>query len=128
MQLLTLDETTLFYYSLSQGGKKTAGSVASLLKDWSNGVTAGAAPSNTSHVSSAISSEVAIISKPKSAATTGIVKGKGKNIVKEEPVEEETAGFVDEDKMQGVERDQAVNSPIKGNAKLDSAVRLVPCR
>lgn len=142
MQLLTLDETTLFYYSLRHSyanPKASDEGFRAVVNNWSAAVnlTKLPAPANTtgsktestlapgkSATASTISNSVAIESKVKLASTE---KGKAKkSAVKVEEIEDDIHGIVDEDEMDGVEREDAMMSPVKGvGNRPDIAVRLI---
>jgi hypothetical protein len=121
--MLTLDETTLFYYSLSLSkGKNTS----SLIQDWADYVDTMTNPklhTNNAHGStltrassqatkvSPLSNQVAITSqKP-----TGLSKA-------DLSIDNMTGGLADKDEVEGTEPDEAINNPPKGRVRATSAV------
>jgi hypothetical protein len=129
--MLTLDETTLFYYSLSLSKDKK---VSSLIKDWSKFVdnsTKPKLPSNTHGSStsttlasntqargtkvSPLTNQVAITSREEGPKST--LRSKA-----DLSVDEVSGGLSDEDEVQGAEREEAVNSPPKGKVRATNAV------
>lgn len=131
--MLTLDETTLFYLSLPSAANGSQLSRKSAIDRWAEdlpprGVRTASGPSSRastatmlSRVSSAPGRHTAV-----SALTKGITITSKLPVVKAEPVadiHDFGGGLSDCDETQGPERDNAVYSPIKGNARKDSSVR-----
>jgi hypothetical protein len=121
--MLTLDETTLFYYSLSlSNGKKTS----SLIKDWADYVDTATNPklrtnnarSSTSTRTSSQATKVSPLSD-QVAITSQKPAGPSKADLS---IDNVTGGLADEDEVEGAERDEAINSPPKGKVRATSAV------
>jgi hypothetical protein len=138
--MLTLDETTLFYFSLtntSSGGKR----FNSLITDWVNKVDQ--RPSESSRPNVKVNSKPGssrslapgapgLASKPASTKSSN-PSALTKDITITSPVEQDECkagdedgfgSFVDEDETQGPEREAAVMSPPKGKRRLSSSVSL----
>lgn len=129
--LLTLDESTLFYWTLSDISHNTEQKNSSAIDKWaaaiSNYRAASQAPRSTS-------------SRPKTdiqvpSLTTGTSSGRSyapsvvsnnvKIFVKAEPAQAtiyNNGGLSDNDEIRGQERDFAINSPPKGKKRITSEV------
>jgi len=133
LTMLTLDETTLFYYSLSLSKDKK---VSSLIKDWSKFVdnsTKPKLPSNTHGSStsttlasntqarargtkvSPLTDQVVITSREEGPKST--LRSKA-----DLSLDDVSGGLSNEDEVQGAEREEAVNSPPKGKVRATNAV------
>lgn len=145
MSLLTLDETTLYYYFLSDRTSNGKEKFTTGINNW-----AAAIPDNAStKVASASGPPSASISKlsnrsahlpaltnatSRSSSSTSVLSKSVKisqNIkVKAEPqalshdasIEINEFGLEDDDETMGVEREAALNSPLKGKTRVSSAV------
>ena len=129
--MLTLDETTLFYYSLSLSkGKK----FSSLIQEWADFVdnttkpkvsnsTCGSTSTTLASTStratkvSPLNDHVAIISRVREEVPKSAVQSNA-----DLSVDSVSGGLADEEELQGAERDEAINSPPKGKVRATSAV------
>lgn len=126
--MLTLDETTLFYFSLAcstSGPKIKTGAI----DRWNNAVsTFGARSRPGSKASTTIAAST--ISKTSSAAKrfvapsalTSDIQIQSSYPVKTEEREVDFGGVSDADETQGPEHEAAASSPMKGNTRKDSDV------
>ena len=111
--MLTLDETTLFYYTISANkGQKLSGLVKNWVKTVADAKAAGDATSNSRAVSSTLHPS-ATSSKAKSQA----IKREGAilDIL-------DIGGLSDKDETEGAEREAAIKSPPKNGKRATSSV------
>jgi hypothetical protein len=115
--MLTLDRTTLFYFSLRDLDEKNKHS--GLIKDWATKIPRNAKPGSSTHTPSLThgstrSSHAA--SSIRSALNTVKISNH------DDGVEIAEGGLSDLDETIGNERDAAVKSPPKGKQRISSAV------
>ena len=134
--MLTLDETTLFYFSLTNtntSGKK----IGSLITNWANEVTSRLPSHSNLQANSKASNAHSVTSHGPAASRSASTKSSTTSVLTKRvaitsSVEldgcdvgdgDDGAGiFLDEDETQGAERDAAVASPPKGKRRLSSSV------
>jgi hypothetical protein len=119
LPLLVLDETTLFYHTLSVTKPSKA---AGLIKSWAANVSEVVhLASKTKAPASTRTATSTTLNNPKArtTATSRAVVISSKIKVKSEPVDN-VLGFADKDETE--ERQAALSSPIKGKKRLDSSV------
>lgn len=142
--LLTLDELTLFYWTLSDASHKKR-KHSSAIDEWSLAIPAKATNSTKSAPKSTSSRARSDLPSLTSGATTSqsyapsvlsdnvkIFSRQSLDLVKvkAEPALEESmydGGLSDNDEMRGEERDAAINSPPKGKKRLTSEVIVLLC-
>jgi hypothetical protein len=126
MQLLTLDETTLFYFSLTSEPipKKTG-----IIKNWAAAVDS--FPSRAPSVKSGSSrSQVPLLttgstrSSVTSTLTDAVLISIDRKFARDPTPDDNdrVGGLVDEDETRGKERDAAISSPVKGKMRVTSSV------
>ena len=130
--MLTLDETTLFYWSLyshkdSESGQK------GVIADWNAGVNAFAPPSQGSDFKNR-SRATSKRSKSQVPALTDASTHSSRSVLTDTVIITSTApdsavkpesacgGLIDEDETTGAERDAAISSPVKGHIRMTSIV------
>lgn len=122
--MLTLDDTTLFYYTLSlKDVRKPSG----IINDWRKIVEANSAPKLPTKAASARSSST-LTSKTHTSTLVATVPSKSKpELTVEASNHDDTAdnaigGLSDEDETWGVEQQAAVTSPPKNGKRATSSV------
>jgi hypothetical protein len=119
--MLTLDETTMFYYSLySVTGAKTG-----VIENWKTRVE----PPHSKPASRVSSNSTLPSLTAGSTATTtrstlskNVLISESRKIKTEEPSVSQFGGLSDEDEANGDERDAAATSPFKGRNRATSSV------
>jgi len=118
LPFLVLDETTLFYHTLSVTKPSKA---AGLIKSWTANVSEAVHAALNTKVPAAkrtSSSTTLNDSKARMTTTSSAIVVSSRIKVKNEPVDMQ--GFIDEDETE--ERQAALSSPIKGKKRLNSSV------
>ena len=137
--LLTLDQSTLFYWTLSDASQKKR-KHSSKINEWAATIPATAKPtfqaprSTSSHSKSDIPSLTSGASRSSAPSVltdnVKIISYRASNPVKvkAEPVPElsmyDDGGLSDNDEIRGEEREVAINSPPKGKKRVTSEVSL----
>jgi hypothetical protein len=126
--MLTLDETTLFYFSLysqSQSHKK------GVINDWASNVASFdsgiSLPKPKSKGGASLNSGVPSLTRAstlssKSSALTDSITITDKKEGRPVSYSSHIGGLQDEDEAHGAERDAAASSPVKGKVRLSSRV------
>jgi len=129
--MLTLDETTLFYFSLysyPKSGKKGG------IKNWASSVASFAPESKlkTKGSASSKSSQVPSLTKGPSNLSSSTSVLTNNVLIFSDDVHDSGAihandfgGLQDEDETMGPERDLAASSPVKGKTRLTSTVAFI---
>ena len=128
--MLTLDETTLYYWSLNSPDESHK---KGLITDWTSSVNSFAPSQNPKNKSIAKSTNSRVPSltnastrsSSKSVLTdTVMITADRKNSRQsaQEPNVKISGGLPDEDETNGEERDVAISSPVKGKVRLTSTV------
>lgn len=120
--MLTLDQSTLFYFSLNSNPDIKRG-----IKSWASNVDMGLssdhAKLNNRPVSSKAGSSKSVITSKSTLVDNVIISRKvAVNSRPDSPLSENFGGIRDEDETFGAERDAAISSPIKGRGRLTSSV------
>lgn len=137
--LLTLDESTLFYWTLSDTSGKKRKHI-SAINEWASAISANnstkstsASKSTSSHAKSEIPSLTSGASSRPSAPSVlsnnvRIISHQSSDLVKVKPAPAAAlaicydGGLSDNDEMRGEEREVAINSPPKGKKRITSEV------
>ena len=138
--LLTLDQSTLFYWTLSDASRKQR-KHSSAINEWAAAIPATAKPtvqvprSTSSRAKSDIPSLTSGASRSSAPSVltdnVKIISHRASNLVKvkAEPVPElsiyDDGGLSDSDEIRGEEREVAINSPPKGKKRVTSEVSLL---
>lgn len=132
--LLTLDHTTLFYWTLSDAALNKK-SRSSAVKEWASAVPRDEPPSRArsvaSHTRTATPSLTSGASRSSAPSVltdnVKIIRAPDVVKVKSEPVPtvflDDNGGLSDNDEMKGEEREVAIKSPPKGKKRVTSEVR-----
>ena len=135
--MLTLDETTLYYWSL-YSHKDSSSNKKGGIVDWNSSVHAFMPPQNPNlnsksrAVSRSSKSQVPALtnaltcSSSRSVLTDVVMIMSGNMTIRDPAVQSDGdsvhGGLVDEDETKGAERDEAVSSPVKGHVRMTSMV------
>jgi hypothetical protein len=114
--MLTFDETTLFYYTISANkGQKPSGLVTNWVKTVADAKAAGAAASNSRTAPSTLRA---------SATSSAGLKAKTQAIKREGALLDvlDIGGLSDKDETEGAEREAAIKSPLKNGKRATSSV------
>jgi hypothetical protein len=133
--LLTLDRSTLFYWTLSDTTLHKKRKHASAIKDWALAVPATARPTSKAPSSLSTKSNVPLLTSGTSRSSAPSVLTDNVKIishrvnsvkVKAEPLPtlslQVDGGLSDNDERRGEEREAAINSPPKGKKRVTSEV------
>ena len=128
--MLTLDRTTLFYFSLMQTSDQKS-QYGGLISSWAAEVNAGRARSKASSKPRDVRSIPSLTSGTTRSTSTSVLTNRVAITSTDPGVvdgsdAESGHGWPDEDETKGVERDAAVNSPPKGKKRADSSVSVAP--
>lgn len=134
--MLTLDQTTLFYITLSDTYTSGKDDSSGLINNWALKVThdarsdsrAGsrAGSTGTPALTNGSSRSSRLPASVRSALNNNIKISRDNDVI-EIPDSEVEGGLSDRDEMQGAERDFAVKSPPKGKKRATSTVSQYPC-
>jgi hypothetical protein len=134
--LLTLDESTLFYWTLSDTSGKKRKHI-SAINEWASEISANSTKSTSKSTSSRAKSEIPSLtsgasSRPSAPSVLSnnvrIISHQSSDLVKVKPAPAAAlaicydGGLSDNDEMRGEEREVAINSPPKGKKRITSEV------
>jgi hypothetical protein len=139
LSLLTLDQSTLFYWTLSDTTSHKKRKHASAIKDWASAVSATAKPTSKAPSSQVTKSDVPPLTSSTSHSSAPSVLTNNVKIishraldsvkVKAEPSPtlslHTDGGLSDNDERRGEEWEAAINSPPKGKKRVTSEISLL---
>jgi hypothetical protein len=130
MTMLTLDRTTVFYFSLMQTSDQKS-QYCGLISSWAAEVSAGCAHSKASSKPGGVCSIPSLTNGTTQSTSTSVLTNRvaitSANLGVVNVSDAESGhGFPDEDETKGVEWDAAVTSPPKGKKHATSSVSVAP--